>query len=433
MNNLSEPGLYDVIVVGAGVAGLMAASILSESLKVLILEGRERTGGRIFTPIPGGFSQQVEAGAEFVHGNLTLTKQVLKKAGAHIYISEGSIWRMEAGRLVQQTDYIKNDEAITAKLKKLKKNITLYEFLETSFDEDESDLKNALWQYAEGYDAADVRKAGALSFKEEWMYEEEEQYKIKETYQPLVDHLQDVCVTNGCTIQCNETVKTIEWKKNAVTISTHQNKTYRAGKVVITVPLPMLQESSGEAGISFNPQLPQVANAANEIGFGGVIKIVAQCTHRFWEQPAHGDAKKMLFAFSDEKIPAWWTQHPVETPVLCGWCAGTKAAMMQHLDDDAILAEAKSSLTNLFQLSTEQLDKYVNAWYVHNWMQDTFSCGAYSYNMLHSTAAREFLSQPVENTLFFAGEAYTGKSYATVDAALQSGKITADKILSLKI
>ncbi len=428
-----KPGFYDVIVVGAGAAGLMAASMLSEKLKVLILEGRDRTGGRIFTSIPDGFSQQVEAGAEFVHGNLALTKQVLNKAGAHIYISEGTIWRSEAGRLVQQSDYIKNDEAITAKLKRLKKNITLYEFLETGFGEDESDLKHALWQYAEGYDAADVQKASALAFKEEWMYEEEEQYKIKETYQPLVDHLQQVCITNGCTIHCNERVKTIEWKKDAVTISTHHNKKYRAGKVVITVPLPMLQQPSGEAGISFFPQLPQVANAANEIGFGGVIKIVAQCTHRFWEQPAHGGAKEMLFAFSDEKIPTWWTQHPVETPVLCGWCAGTKAAMMQHLDDEAILAEAKSSVINLFQLSTEQLDKYVNAWYVVNWMKDPFSCGAYSYNMLNSANARELLSKPVEDTLYFAGEAYTTNSYATVDAALQSAQITANKILSHKI
>src|SRR4051812_796715 len=82
----------DVVIIGAGAAGLMAASSLSRHrLKVTVLEAKERIGGRIYTISEKGFPQPVELGAEFIHGNLPVTLQLLKDAGIGYEKVEGKL------------------------------------------------------------------------------------------------------------------------------------------------------------------------------------------------------------------------------------------------------------------------------------------------------------------------------------------------------
>ncbi|HZG01862.1 MAG TPA: FAD-dependent oxidoreductase, partial [Chitinophagales bacterium] len=74
--------LYDVIVIGAGASGLVAARELTKhGKKVCILEARDRVGGRIHTARINGFTKPIELGAEFIHGELPLTMSLLKEAG----------------------------------------------------------------------------------------------------------------------------------------------------------------------------------------------------------------------------------------------------------------------------------------------------------------------------------------------------------------
>ena len=96
----------DVIVIGAGAAGLMAAKILSaKGINVLVLEARDRMGGRIDT-ITKGFTFPVEGGAEFIHGNLETTLSLLKEAGLHYTKTEGEIYHIEKRELKLQEDFI---------------------------------------------------------------------------------------------------------------------------------------------------------------------------------------------------------------------------------------------------------------------------------------------------------------------------------------
>ena len=89
-----------VIVIGGGAAGLMTAYELSKhKIPVTILEAKKRLGGRIHTLSDTSFSQPVEAGAEFIHGDLPLTISLLKEAGITYHEVNDTMFRLEKGKL----------------------------------------------------------------------------------------------------------------------------------------------------------------------------------------------------------------------------------------------------------------------------------------------------------------------------------------------
>src|SRR5215212_7649157 len=97
---------FDVIIIGAGAAGLMAAKILSENkITVCVLEARNRIGGRVYTVSKPGFSKPIEAGAEFIHGKLPLTTALLRKTGLERYKVDGELWQIKNGELKKQEDF----------------------------------------------------------------------------------------------------------------------------------------------------------------------------------------------------------------------------------------------------------------------------------------------------------------------------------------
>src|SRR4051812_48094237 len=95
-----KENLFDVIIVGAGAAGLIAAwELVQVGKKVAIIEARDRVGGRAHTIIDADFDLPVELGAEFVHGKLELTQMLLKRSGTSQYDVSGEVWQNEDGEL----------------------------------------------------------------------------------------------------------------------------------------------------------------------------------------------------------------------------------------------------------------------------------------------------------------------------------------------
>lgn len=425
---------FDVIIIGAGAAGLMAAKILSNAKKkVCILEARDVIGGRAHTIIKRGFSKPIETGAEFIHGNLPLTLKLLKKAAIKSYKTEGALWQVKNNTLKKREDFLENADEIMHKLKKLDNDMSIAEFLKKYFnDEKYAEMKHTLQQYLEGYDAGDINDYSSIALKEEWENEDEEQYRIDGGYSLLFDDLKNDFIKDGGTIQFNHIAKKIKWNEQDVEIMTKENKIFNAHKIIITVPLPMLSGNDDEASIAFDPALPVVTEAAKQIGYGGVVKIIFEFTHAFWETGEVRKAKDLFFIFSEEKIPTWWTQLPDKIPMLTGWLAGPKSYGLSDADADTILQIALQSLSSIFAIDKEMLQQYIKAWHVHNWNADPFSKGGYSYSSVTTNSAKEILRKPVADTLFFAGEALWKDSNATVEAALQSGKEVAENILKMK-
>ena len=159
----------DILVIGAGATGLMAAKELCEAgRKVIILEARDRTGGRIYTLKDPAFDLPVELGAEFVHGDLELTLKLLRKAGIEYYPVRGRLWRADSGHLEKQEDFIENEKELLKKLKSLEQDMSVREFLDTHFPgERYTELRQSLTSFVQGYDAADTKNASSFSLLEE--------------------------------------------------------------------------------------------------------------------------------------------------------------------------------------------------------------------------------------------------------------------------
>ena len=415
---------YDVIIVGAGAAGLMAARELTKAAKkVVVLEARNRIGGRIHT-ITNTFATPTEAGAEFVHGNLPVTLGLLKEANISYFTTEGESWQFKNNRLTNEHGFMDGWEVVINKLKEITQDMTVKEFLDTYFyEETHNDLRKSLTGFVEGYDAADVNKASIFAFRDELSgdSEWEAQYRLTNGYGELIHYLEKEIITNGGMFNLSEEVKEIHWEKGKVEVITKAGKSFNAEKVIVTITLGMLQSGS----INFFPNIEEKITAAQSIGYGNVIKILLQFKEAFWKDfVAFNGAKlsEMSFLFSEAPIPTWWTQFPNETALLTGWLAGQKAEKLKNKSDDDILNEALHSLSIIFKLTEQELKEKLSAHYIANWSADPFTKGAYAYAMVQTPEARKILNEPIVNTLFFAGEAlYEGAEIGTVEAALASG------------
>ena len=119
----------------------------------------------------------------------------------------------------------------------------------------------------------------------------------------------------------------------------------------------------------------------------------------------------------DAEFPVWWTAYPVNTPVITAWAAGPKA--------DALAGRSEAELK---QIAIESLRKLLGedpgdpeaAW-LHDWSRDPLALGAYSHVRTNGLAATEALRDPVERTIYFAGEALAAGHMGTVHGAIESG------------
>lgn len=436
LKTISPPDLFtntmqaDIIIIGAGAAGLMAARTLSSSGKtILVLEARERIGGRIHTITAKGFSQPVETGAEFVHGNLELTQQLLREAGIESLPAEGGVWRSEKGRLFKQDDFIEDADVLMETLHQQKEEMSVGAFLDQHFKEPKyEELKKSLRGYVEGYYAGKLDRASVLALKEEWSQEEHPQYRVQGGYTGLMDYLYQQCIDNKVQFFFSTVVKNIAWEAENVVVSTHTAQQYTAHKSIITVPLGVLQNSGLESSISFQPEMREQNAAFQDLGYGPVIKFLIEFENAFWKDTYH--LNDVSFFFSDEAIPTWWTQHPQQATLLVGWCAGPNADTLKLQSEAQLFQNAMLSLARIFNLSLPELEQKVVAHKVCNWVTDPFTAGGYTYITTTTKKALQVLSAPVANTLYFAGEAlYDNINVGTVEAALQSGKQVAMHLL----
>ena len=427
----------DVIVVGAGASGLMCArDLISAGYRVTILEARDRVGGRIHTISDTRFPLPVELGAEFVHGDLPLTKQLLQEAEINIVRIQGDLWRLEKGAFVEQEDFIEDTGEVIKRLKTLPSDLSVADFLNLHFGGDEFvKLRKSLKSFVEGYDAADSNLASSFALLQELLGEEDNQYRVQGGYMKLINFLLGECTAAGCQIHLQTIVKEIRWKRGFVEAIDTNGTAFSSDKIVVTLPLGVLQTSTRQRKpIHFSPVIDEVHRAIDSLGFGSVIKIILHFEPPVWTfvKSKNGRKKKDPgFIFSDAVIPTWWTQNPEKNGMITGWVGGPKAVRLQDDPDEKLVRLALESLAVIFQVSRETLQSHLLGACIHNWSTDEFSRGAYSYETIHSKKAKAIISTPIENTIYFAGEAcHEGSESGTVEAALINGQDVARRLIS---
>ena len=414
----------DVIIIGAGAAGLMAMTeLLQAGYHVCLLEASPVAGGRIVTIHEAGFSGPVETGAEFVHGRLPLTLALLDNAGIVYRPVSGSMISIQNGSWKKDEAHDPHWDAFMHQLSQLKSDITIAAFLDTFFaGEQYAALRASVQRFSEGFDLADIHQASALAALHEWRHEEETQYRLPGGYGQLIDYLLKQCSHERGSIHFNSQVVHIKYSKEGVTVTTRDDRQFNAAALLITVSAGALQSGS----FTFTPLLDKsYADAIAQLGFGSVIKIMLQFSTAFWNTYR----SDIGFLLSNETIPTWWTQLPIESNLLTGWLGGPPAAAAWTTNDAALLQSSLQSLAAIFNTTTILLQQELLHYKICRWHNHPYAKGGYSYVTVHAAAAKKILAHPAGGVIFFAGEAiHRGQSQGTVEAALQNGQLAAKMI-----
>lgn len=427
----------DVIIIGGGASGLAAGKEIAKAgKKVCLLEARNRLGGRIHTIKVTGFSTHIEAGAEFVHGEMPATKSLIKEGDIEFNSIAGNYYRINDGKFQDPENLLTTFSTLLSKAGSLEHDMPFSKFLDQYLNEEKfKDVRETARAFVEGYDAADIKRASTFALREEWKnFGQSDQYRLKSGHIKLIDFLSKEIIKNQGEIFLSNVAKEIKWMRDNVEVISDKGKIYSARKVLITVPLGVLQSKpEDEAHIRFSPGLPGKLEAAKSIGYGTATKVFLEFKEAFWESSENQIRKmpELGLLISDTPFTACWTQLPNKTPLLTGWLAGPQAERNRNTSDENIINMALDALSYIFNADRSFLIKNLHARKAVNWQTDPFSLGAYSYATLESNEAKKILAQPVEDTLFFAGEAMSeGTAMGTAEEALANGIKTAKELLT---
>ncbi|HMJ71383.1 MAG TPA: NAD(P)/FAD-dependent oxidoreductase [Cyclobacteriaceae bacterium] len=419
--------MLPIIIIGAGAAGLSAANVLGRSgREVVVLEARDRIGGRIFTSHDKRFSVPIETGAEFIHGDLPHTHALAKSAHATLRDDSGRQWKVEGGQKEEEEFFDAHWDKLIGALEALEEDMAIAEFLDQVFPGKQyAALRESVIRFVEGFDAADAKKASARALREEWTNTDATKgYHVVGGYSLLMVHLFERCRLSDVMFHFSSVVREIYWERDKVTVICDNGARYDGQKLLITIPPAVLRTGS----IQFFPKPEEHLAALNKIETGGVIKFLVEFKEPEWENDDNDDFRQFPdahFIFSDAWIPTWWTQTPSPTPLLTGWLSGPVINTIK-LTDEILMDEAVKALGYIFDCREDVLRSHIRAVKVINWMEDPFARGAYAYKTVETPAAIEVLTKPLNDTVYFAGEAYhSGPEMGTVEAALVSGENTA--------
>jgi monoamine oxidase len=468
---------YDALVIGAGAAGLAAARDLSDAgLTVSILEARDRVGGRIYTVRPPGFGLPIELGAEFVHGRPPETFAIARAAGLTLVERTGADWLSEGGRL-RNTDVwddagsptggMDDEEAgaeddaddgergmgdiLAALVTERGADRSFQAFVDERFPGDGwVAARERASLYVQGFDAADPADVSIR-----WLAQTEtaaasidgdRQFRVLEGYDRLLEWLQAGLRREQGSLRLSTVVRELRWSPGHVeavaqTPLGEPLETFTARAAVVTLPLGVLAAPPEAPGaVRFLPDLPEQRRALEQLVMGHTVKVVLRFREHFWDYVGQSDAAlpampRLSFLFSrDAALPTWWTSYPLLSPTLTAWVGGPGAAPFAGKSDDTIAAQALDALARILGVPRATLEAHLDAWHLHNWSTDPYSCGAYSYVRVGGSdapSAPSRLAAPVAGTLFFAGEATDDAGHTgTVHAALASGRNAARSLIA---
>jgi len=437
----------DVIVVGAGIAGLTAAAKLGGSgLSVLLLEARDRVGGRIWTQRSPTHDVPIEFGAEFIHGLPPEIWQPLQSANARITEVQGDSWCRDAQ--LCPCDFFDPVDNILKKMDDREPDESFLQFLERTVpDADDSKkrkVKLHALNYVSGFNAADPALVGVhwlvKSMRAEEIIEGHRAFRSLNGYEDLIAIVKAQLDKSTVSLFTRTVVESIDWRLGHAKITTNSSSgtsIFSSARVLLTLPLGVLQASvKGTGGVRFTPSLPKTKNwALDRLEMGKVMRLVLKFRDRFWARISPMRNEKTLasmgFLFSqDDWFPTWWTGMPAESPIITGWAPFRCAEQLSGKDRNFVVNRGIETLAQLLSVSVDLVAPLLEEAYFHDWQTDPFSLGAYSYGKVQSDGAQQALGAPLENTLFFAGEATdTGGHNGTVHGAIASGRRAADEIL----
>lgn len=453
-----EEEILDVLVIGAGWSGLGTAKELKGNgiaTRIKILEGRDTFGGRCRSEVMNDGVTIAEYGAQWIHG-AKKTNPVYKLALQHGMDLKRSAYEA-------QTVYETLEDGTSIQVSK-EKYKSMYDSLMEGKDgfyayqeyrQEEDDYDVSMQQCGEDY----LKKINATPEQTKWMKyfmdsEMSQEYSgaledmsmywwdsdediaggdveigkvgfkgLLEKYMQGLEHL----------IEYQAKVHRIDWSdKDVVVVHYTQNsiaREIRAKRVVTTVPIGVLQAKA----IEFQPALPAAKQRSiDRIGFGSMNKCLFLWDESDLDQLPWPQDTEWIERIAAPGTPqGLWTEffygrQVTGRPTLCAFTAGNVAREVEQWSEEEIQASCMEALQQQFAGKTIPAPRQV---IITKWGQEEFTRGAYSFNKFggkHSD--RKQLAQPIDQRLYFAGEACHSQYFGTTHGALMSGMNAAKAI-----
>jgi monoamine oxidase len=415
---------------------LSAARLLARgSKRVVVLEARDRAGGRVLS-YAGPDGSWVELGAEFIHGRAVLTYDLLDEAGLAWDDVEGERWTASPGGALQpRNDSFAADPSLFDALREIQGDVSVDEFFRRFAGDDAIQRRiETARAFLEGFDAADPSIASARGIAAEWRSGVDERItRPRESYRPLFEYLYESALSAGAEFHFGAIVARIICSDDGVTVEMRDkngaHRAFRARSCVVTLPTGVLRDFDA-ATVTFEPALPPEKRAALQtIETGDAIRVVLWFRSRFWERIDGGRYRDAaFFQAHSEPFMAYWSAIPRRNNAVVAWSGGPHAARLRDAGEEARIDAAVRGFGALFGDGELARGEFI-AGVAHDWRTDPFARGAYSYLAVGGSGAREVLGAPVAGRLFFAGEATAldGES-GTVNGALRSGERAAEEV-----
>ena len=425
--------IHDVIIIGAGAAGIGCAHRLSQhNIDFQILEARSRSGGRVYSIVEPGLTTPIELGAEFVHGAPAKIMALMQNLKFPFYDVKDEHLFLQNDKLISAKNFGHQMEIVMSHLHPERKHDRpINDFIKAQHMDNAT--KDNFISYIEGFQAADTLLLGEQGLAD--LNQQDDSLNGSKMFRPLLRYdslLQKILdrYVKKDTLQLNTELKRIHWEKNNVELICYQGpsqieKIYRCKKLVLTVPLGVLHSSA----LQWNRIPEDLALGLDSVYMGHVQRIVFRFRYRFWENLS--DQPTAFFHCGpDSYFPTWWSLQPLRTPHLVAWQGGPKAIEMSTWSEEERLQTALKTLSTMMGLSTEFLNSELESWHTHNWSKDPFTRGAYSYIAVGGVEKARRLQKGFDGTIFLAGEhTMMGSGRGTVHGAFDSGWNTADQVM----
>lgn len=428
----------DVVILGAGIAGLTAARALAErGHRVVVLEASQRVGGRIHSVHSG--DTVIELGAEFVHGRPPELWALIDEIGLETterdgvtlhHQPDGTLSAHETaaqemfGALDDLIGYNGPDRSFLAYLDK--KHLP-------------QDQRAALIRFVEGFNAADAARIGicglAAQQEAEAKLEGDRSWHVRGGYEQLPVYLAKRVKELGGTVLFGHAAQHLQWTRSSVTVTCSNGAVIQGGRCIVALPLGVLQQA-GATAITMDPAPAAQLQAARCLAAGAAARFTMRFRSAWWQSAPVAVDKKALqslsFLFTPKHVPGvWWTQHPEPGAwTLTGWIGGPGSDKLLRLSSNELAEQACDTLAQVFNTPADVVRSELAAIESHNWLADPLFRGAYTWIPTGALECPSILATPVENTLYFAGEHtdITG-NWGTVHAAMRSGLRAANQIL----
>lgn len=417
--------MAEVVIIGAGLAGLNAArTLLEHGVDVEIFEATERVGGRARTCHEQGLDLPIELGPEFVHGDPDETRALIGDPSIEIVETNECYRVLQGHQLVPRDDvWQRFGELLSRAGQRADESARDYMERVRMSPEDAELFGN----FVEGFYGADLAKIDIASVAEDAGGaagdEPPSGYYIRNGYGSIVDSIAARIPKDRIHLDCP--VEAIDWSTRRVKIDYRRERLHEsliATRVIVAVPLGVLQAKA----IEIYPAV--YTDAIDALAMGQVTKLVVPLREPLWE--GH-DRERLNFVFgATGGFPTYWLRSHGDSHLLTAWAGGKHARALNGITADALLEVALDGFAAATKIDRKALASALRGRFYHfDYSNHPFTRGAYSYVPVGGSNAIDQLSQPVEDRLLFAGEATDVEYEGTVAGALRSGKRAAEHIL----